>query len=340
MAGGQLAAQGVRRRAIIAAILCFAASGARGACSGHDLFPLIEEKAPDAFAAIKAQAAETPFGRGTLFRLSDGANAPSYLFGTLHLADPRVTDFRPSVVEALAASKTLAVESIETGARLASVIRKDPKAMRAAVQAEGADRAADLLDRTDFAALRALVAAAGMKAAAAGELKPAVLALLLDLPACARTNGARPYADQRIAAMARARGLKVVGLETMIEQLDSLDGLPPDESRALLVSTLRQASEAEDVVETTIARYVEQETGALLAWMRSPDFIPGVAGAATPALFLDRLISGRNQRMVARATPLLAEGGVFIAVGAAHLPGEDGLLRLFEKQGFAVERVE
>ena len=110
-----------------------------------------------------------------------------------------------------------------------------------------------------------MVDAAAMKPSSAKTLKPAILALLLDLPRCARADPSKPYADALIVAKARARGIQVVGLETMIEQVDILDGLAPEVERALLVATVRQAAHAEDVVETTIARYVDQNTGELFA---------------------------------------------------------------------------
>jgi uncharacterized protein YbaP (TraB family) len=179
-----------------------------------------------------------------------------------------------------------------------------------------------------------------MRPSNARDWKASVLALALDLPLCARKDVGAPYADELIARMARARGLAVVGLETLIEQLNILDRLPIDVQRALLVATLRQADYAEDVVETTIARYVDEDTGGLLAWMKSPDFIPGVPEARTPPEFLRLLIARRNRRMRERALPLLAKGGAFIAVGVAHLPGEGGLLRLLEQDGFTVERIE
>ena len=280
-----------------------------------------------------------PFAHGTLFRLSRNGES-SYVFGTLHLSDPRVVSFRPSVVAALDGSKALALESVETGARLMLAVRKDPEAMRAALLARKDQRAGALLDKPEFADLAALAAEAGMKPAAASDWKPAVLALALDLPPCARKDAGAPYADQLIAQMARARGLTVVGLEKMVEQLNVLDGLPIDAQRALLIATLRQADYAEDVVETTIARYVDEDAGGLLAWMKSPDFIPGVPEARTPPEFLRLLIARRNQRMRERALPLLANGGAFIAVGVAHLPGEGGLLQLLEQDGFKVERIE
>ncbi len=325
---------------LIVVLLCAAVPNESGAaCAGRDLFPIIAAQEPEAFAAIETARAAAPFAQGTLFRLSrDGET--SYVFGTVHLNDPRGTTFRPSVVVALEGSKTLVLESVETGARLAQAMQDDPWPLRAALLARKDQRAGALVDQEDFRKLEALVAHAGLKAAAADELKPAVLALLLDLPACARGGKTHPYGDEALGNMARAAGLEVVGLETMVEQLDSLDGLSPPVERELLIATLRQAAHAEDVVETTLARYANQDIGGLLAWMKSPALIPGVAFAATPPAFLDRLIARRNRRMLHRALPLAEKGGAFIAVGAAHLPGENGLLRLFEREGFKVESVE
>jgi uncharacterized protein YbaP (TraB family) len=321
----------------VAALVCACAAARAGdECRGRDLFPLLRTQDPAAFAAIEAEAGAMPFSQGTLFRLSREDAPPSYVFGTLHLSDPRVVAFRPAVVAALEGSKTLAVESVETGERLTQSIRRHP----AALLAPSDQRAASLLDAPEFAELEAMVTKAGLTASFANALKPPILALLLDLPACARADAANPTADARIAEMARTRGLALIGLETMIEQTGILDGLSPETGRALLIATLRQASYAEDVVESTIARYAGQDTGVLLAWMRSPSLIPGVAAARTPPEFLDRLIGRRNQRFRQRLLPLLAKGGVFVAVGAAHLPGAQGLLRLLEESGYTVERVD
>jgi uncharacterized protein YbaP (TraB family) len=43
--------------------------------------------------------------------------------------------------------------------------------------------------------------------------------------------------------------------------------------------------------------------------------------------------------MAERAAPILAGGNVFMAVGALHLPGKDGLVELLRRQGFTVTAV-
>jgi uncharacterized protein YbaP (TraB family) len=330
-------------RAIISvAVLCLAASGGLAAeCQGQDLFPALKSETPAAYAAIEAAASAMPFRHGKLFRLSRAGTAPSYVFATLHLSDPRITGFSPRLRAALAGSKIVALESIETGAVLRQAIMTDRPAWRRATVARENQRADRLLDKTDLAQLEALAARKDVAQSAVHSFKPPVLALMLDLPSCARGSpGAKPYVDELVANIARERKIETIGLETIIEQLTVLDGLPRDTARDLLIAILRQADRGEDVIETMVARYAEADIGGSLAWLRSAEPIPGVSQAQIPPAFLDRLITRRNQRMRDRALPLLKRGSAFMAVGAAHLPGKEGLLSLFEKDGYDVETIE
>ena len=60
---------------------------------------------------------------------------------------------------------------------------------------------------------------------------------------------------------------------------------------------------------------------------------------AVYARFIDRILTQRNRRMLERLQAPLAQGHLFIAVGALHLPGEKGLLRGVEKLGYQLEKV-
>jgi uncharacterized protein len=51
------------------------------------------------------------------------------------------------------------------------------------------------------------------------------------------------------------------------------------------------------------------------------------------------LLDQRNHRMVTRLHTLLQQGKLFIAIGALHLPGENGVLHLLEQQGYKVTPV-
>jgi uncharacterized protein YbaP (TraB family) len=164
---------------------------------------------------------------------------------------------------------------------------------------------------------------------------------MLDLSACAvRLPGTKPYLDQLIANIARENKIETIGLESMIEQIEILNGLPRETERDLLIAILRRADRSEDFVETQIARYVEGDIGGLLAWLQSAEPIRGFAQAQIPPTIGDRLITLRNHRMRDRALSFLRRGGAFIAVGAVHLPGKEGLLSLFQTEGYNVDALE
>lgn len=330
-------------RVILFAALLWAAGSTQiiAACQGEDLFQQLEIKAPAIREAIAAKGQALPFAQGKLFRLTNAQGAQSYIFGTLHLTDPRATSLSPKLRSLLAQARLVALETIEDGASLRSAIGKDRAKQRAALLAPPAKRADRLLGPADFSSLEKLLTQRDLNIRDAKKLKATVLALFLDLPVCAiAKKGSPPYADEAIARLARARGIRVVGLETLTEQITILDGMTLENERDLLRAILRQDAHSEDIVETTIARYEAGDLGIMLAWMRSAEPMAEDGLANVPQAFWDRLIIARNRRMRERALPLLEKGNVFIAVGAAHLPGEDGLLRLLEARGFRVERIE
>jgi uncharacterized protein len=311
---------------------------AEAACHGRDLFPILRSKSPTNYAEIVAKTPQADKGR--LFRLTSAAGSTSFLFGLLHLADPRVTEFSQPLRAALATSKHLLLESDERAGDLARAIREQPIRARAAFIAEPWRRAAALLAADDFAALEALVKKRRLNRSPTLDLSAPVLALLLNLPLCAVDTSQPPsYADARLADLARANGLPVSGMEALIEQIESLDGMTRDEEGDLLRAVIRRAEHAEDIIETEIERYQEGEIGALLAWLESPSSL-FATDARIPQAFLDRLIRRRNLRLRDRALATAQRGGAFIAVGAMHLPGADGLLALFRREGFQIERIE
>ena len=55
--------------------------------------------------------------------------------------------------------------------------------------------------------------------------------------------------------------------------------------------------------------------------------------------FEEDFVVSRNQRMAERLLDKIDGGGAFVAVGALHLPGEQGLVHLMEESGYKVSRV-
>ena len=53
-----------------------------------------------------------------------------------------------------------------------------------------------------------------------------------------------------------------------------------------------------------------------------------------------KLLDERNVLMAERAIPLAQQQSVFIAVGAAHLAGDGGLIHAFQQAGFTLKRIK
>jgi uncharacterized protein len=334
---------GVFARPLFVATLCIttAASGPlRADCRGSDLFRELEAKAPATLAVIEAERKATSFGRGKLLQISREGVAPSYLFGTLHLADPRVTSLSHLVRRALANARIVALESVDRSSGMPT-LSDAGSAARDVLLAQRNERADRLLTAAEFVRLQSVMVKRGLDRSLGRSLKPTVLALLLDLPTCAVVQPrGNHHLEGVIATIAREHRIPVVGLETTLEQLQELDALPANVQRDLLLATLNRSEYAEDIVETSIIRYIHGDISGLLAWMRSPQPLPGSIDGGLPLAFLDRLLDVRSRRMRDRALPLFNVGGAFVAVGAAHLPGAQGLAQLLQNAGFRVEVME
>jgi len=87
--------------------------------------------------------------------------------------------------------------------------------------------------------------------------------------------------------------------------------------------------------EAVLVAYVEHDLGTLYE-------LASMAGEGDPGLaerFNKALILERNDRMAERMIPMVVEGGYFVAVGAMHLPGDNGLLQQLAEAGFDVSPI-
>lgn len=310
-------------------------SPVEAACKGGDLLNRMAQEAPADYAAIEADARSMPFGQGVLFRVGRSGIPPSFLFGTLHVVDPRLAALSDVQRASLRSSREVVLESLDFDA-----VPANPHALDA-LSASGASRASHLLSPAAFRDLAGLMARRGFPQILADNIKASALALMLDLPACAaRQRNGPPFLDALVVDEARSASLPTSGLETTAEQVSIADDLPLTVQTALLSAVLAQSREAESVVETSVDLYRQRRLGDLLAWTRSARPIAGIAASGIPPLFFDRILDARTKRMRDRLLPALSKGGVFVAIGAMHIPGRTGLAALLTDAGYTIEPIE
>ena len=239
-------------------------------CTGSDLFAKLQKEDPAKAVSLEKQAALQPYAQGVLWKVEADGVAPSWLFGTMHISDPRLLDLPPKAEQAFAGSNTVALE-------IAEVV--DPAAM--AAQAASLMHYTGYLDGTSLndrmteeqiALLKPLVAAkAGLPWNVASKMRPGTLMGVLALPACelARKRAGKPFLDLALGLRAKAEGKDLVGLETLESQLKVLASLPEPLLIRSLVQTAQFGSLMGDLFETMIVQYEQGRLGIIWAMMQT-----------------------------------------------------------------------
>jgi uncharacterized protein YbaP (TraB family) len=259
--------------------------------------------------------------KGLLWEISKPGVAPSYLFGTMHSSDPRVTALPVPLERSFDRSGSFSMELIFTGAGIVHMAEimffGEGETLEQAIGPELYQETKDALKQ------------AGLPTRDLNKKKP--WAIIMSLGAPRKTNGAI-FLDLLLQRKAVLQFKPTYGLETMDEQLEVFNGLPMEDQIQLLNEALKFQSQSAIQMKQLLNAYLERDLAKLAA---ISDRYQNQAGPAYDKL-MDRLLAKRNQRMAERMQPRLQEGNAFIAVGALHLPGENGLLTLLEKQGYRV----
>jgi uncharacterized protein YbaP (TraB family) len=272
-----------------------------------------------------ARAAPPRFERGRLWRVEGkSAQAPSWIFGTIHVADPRVLDLLPAAERAFAAARLYAFEA-------APGLEATGLLLEAGVAPSG-ERVQDGLTAAEMLALAA--AAPQVPAALLGSLKPWAALINLTAP----STGTEDTLDARLLARAAARRMPGFGLELPEEQIEAFESIPLEVQWRLLRHALAQRGQLQALIEPSIRAWLSGDLAALHALQARA--AGGDAQLALDYAVLNRkLVIDRSAVMAHRLFLPLRRGGVFVAVGALHLYGERSLLAELEAQGHRVRRV-
>jgi uncharacterized protein len=300
------------------------------ACEGKDL-----TYTEGLVAARERRAADLVDGEGILWRIQKPGLAPSYLYGTIHSTDDSAIALARRAAERIGGAKIVATE-------LGSMDAVEKANISAEILTTALDRDHDTFDgvpESERAGIETFAAAQGFPSEFAHHLKLWFLAILTATPACEMKRQALglPEVDQYLAETAKASGVKVVGLETAEEQIDAISTMRPEIAVSLLSVASREPDTSDDIYATLLRLYRESRPAEILP-------IADIVGEMTENEraaqdeFLRLLLNGRNATMAERAAPLLKEGGAFLAVGALHLPGKDGLIERFRAMGYTVAR--
>ena len=270
--------------------------------------------------AAPVERAAVVHGQGLLWRVTGADAGASYVLGTMHIAEARVMQVVDVIQQQFAASPLFAMEVVLDGAAM-------QKLGVAMFYADGR-RLSKEVGAPLFASIARHLTDYGIPSALAENMKPWAAFITLSMP----LGASAPPLDMQLMNAARQAGKQVVGLESVEEQLAVFDGVPDTDQIAMLRDVACHYQVFQQELAEMVDAYVARDLAALVEQSERYD-------SAGKEAFMDKLLYQRNVRMAERMVPLLAVGHAFIAVGALHLPGERGVLRLLERHGYRVEAV-
>jgi uncharacterized protein YbaP (TraB family) len=308
-------------------------------CTGVSLVEQLARTDPEKLAAARADAAAVPNGSGLLWKVEKPGVSPSFLFGTMHVTDPRVTEMPEAARAAFDQAGTVVIETIEI---------LDPAKAQAALLTRpeltmftDGTTLTSLLNEEETEIISAELSRRGIPIALVSRMKPWMIAGLVALPACemARKAEGVEFLDIKIATTARDQGKQLLGLESIGEQMEAMADLPIEFHIRGLVETIKLSDLMPDIMATMTDLYLEGEIAQIMPVVLAAGPEELEDDASGYAAFEERIVRMRNHVMAGRAAPILDAGNAFVAVGALHLPGKEGLVALLQDAGYTVTAI-
>lgn len=267
----------------------------------------------------------------------NGLEKPSYIMGTHHLAPLSITDSIASLPQAMEQAEQVYGEIVMGDAISPEVIMK----MQQAMVLKGDTTLKSLVTPAQYDTIAAVVKQyLGMDLEIFNKVKPSAITTQLVVAAgvkLLKDFNPKEQLDAWFQEQARQTGKKVGSLETIEQQCQILYNSQPLARQALLLyCTATHIGQSMDQALRMTRAYMEQDLFGLQAAMEEK---LGNACDSTPEE-LDAMIYGRNENWAGQMPAIMKQAPTLFVVGAGHLPGKKGLLKLLQNRGYTVEAMQ
>ncbi|MCU0430238.1 MAG: TraB/GumN family protein [Cytophagaceae bacterium] len=259
-----------------------------------------------------------------LWELShDSIPEKSYLFGTMHVQDKRAFDFPDSLIYYLEHCQQFAgeldMEEVKSSLSPSELLLPRDLTLK------------DLLLPHQYKAVRKVCKKqfGPLENMLVKRIKPIFTSALLSEKMLKREM---PQAlDEYLQRKALASQKKTLGLESAQEQLQALSSMSLQDQALQLYEEATHLEETRQAMNAMTDWYHDGRLDSLYYAVAQDSMMQGAVGEA--------LLDQRNQTMSLRLHEAIQQGSVFCAIGAAHLPGPEGVLALMQKRGYRIRPI-
>lgn len=258
--------------------------------------------------------------KGLFWQLESPTGKVSYLFGTMHSDDNRLTKFKPAVLDAIKVSDVFVMETLSPN--------------NPSVFMMPAGDLTTLLTEPELNKVYDLAEFHSMDRSAATHMKPWLLAVIFDSP--------RPLTefsqDNLLMSKAEEQGKDIVGIEDPVEHFGTMDSFAVAEQITMLRAVLKRTPEQKQHdYDALLSAYLKGDSDQVA---QLDDKITG--GMLPSDLWVrmrQKILTDRNAVMTERIVNATKDKSLFVAVGASHLAGDSGLVASLRKAGFKLTSI-
>lgn len=326
-------------RTVAIALLSVVGLPAAAQCVGESYLDQLDA---DQQAALSDAVADIPFGQGLIWEAGKGDKSITVV-GTMHIYDPRLDAIHAGLADNISNADLILLEATpKEEAELQNLIATDPGRLFIV----SGPTLPDQLDPDTWDMIAEAARARNVPAFMAAKMQPWYLSIILSIPPCAAQDmllGARGL-DHMISQSAEASGVPMQALEPYTTLFDIFQNDTVEDQIDMLMINLLAPDQQQQMFVAMLDRYFAQDVGRLWEMSRlAMADVPGLDAQAATELFAqteEALLINRNLNWM----PVIAEAAaqhdtLMVAVGAAHLIGEYGVLQLLQDDGWTLTRV-
>lgn len=253
-----------------------------------------------------------------------GQPSPSYLFGTIHLIGASDFFYPEGLLSAVDDVERITFE-IDINDMMD--MSKQLSLMQKAFMRDNLTLK-DLLTTEDYQMVKAHFDKIGIPLFFLERMQPMFLSVFGygEVKPGALESGEMLSYEFELNKLAKQQGKSTAGLETVEYQLSAIDSIPYEEQAQILVETIRESDKGADQLALMIDMYTNQ---------RIDDMYTEVGtDSGNSADFEKILLTNRNKNWIPVMSDMMKEGPTLFAVGAGHLGGPNGVIRLLRQKGY------
>lgn len=271
-------------------------------------------------------AASFCFSQSILWKVTGKKiKSPSYLYGTIHIQDKRVFSFDNTVTDAFNSCDAFAMEIL--------MDEIDPKESQAAMLMPEGKTLKSIMTEEEYHLLdSAFTAATGASLLMYNRMKPFFVSSAM--MQSGMQQDMETALDLYLLQNARKGGKSCYGVEKFMDQINAIDAIKLEDQVKMLIDGLKDTSSSKNTEEDQFADLLEAYLTFNLEKALEMSSDPSL-----PPEFNQAFLINRNSGMAKNFIKIAKKQSLFCAVGAAHLPGEQGVINHLRKAGLTVEPV-